>query len=41
VTTSTTAAVVAFQTVVPQIPALTDTERALLSEWLERATRPA
>jgi hypothetical protein len=34
---STTAAAVAFLTVVPDLPLLTDTERALLSEWLERA----
>jgi AcrR family transcriptional regulator len=33
----TTAAAVAFLTVVPDLPKLTDTERALLSEWLERA----
>jgi AcrR family transcriptional regulator len=33
----TTAAAVAFLTVVPDLPLLTDTERALLSEWLERA----
>jgi len=32
------AAAVAFRTVVPELPALTDAERALLSEWLDRAT---
>ena len=32
-----TAAAVAFRTVVPDLPALTGTERALLSEWLDRA----
>ena len=32
---SPTATAVAFRTVVPK---LTDTERALLSEWLDRAT---
>ncbi|NIJ10443.1 AcrR family transcriptional regulator [Saccharomonospora amisosensis] len=32
------AAAVAFRTVVPDLPALTDTERAMLSEWLDRAT---
>ncbi len=35
---STTAAAVAFRTVVPELPALADAERALLSEWLDRAT---
>ncbi len=35
---STTAAAVAFRTVVPKLPTLTDSERALLSEWLDRAT---
>jgi hypothetical protein len=35
---STTAAAVAFRTVVPKLPMLTDAERALLSEWLDRAT---
>ncbi|MFD3484257.1 TetR/AcrR family transcriptional regulator [Streptomyces sp. NPDC058665] len=34
---STTAAAVAFRTVVPRLPKLTDIERALLSEWLDRA----
>ncbi|KJK55387.1 TetR family transcriptional regulator [Saccharothrix sp. ST-888] len=34
----TTAAAVAFRTVVPKLPMLTDAERALLSEWLDRAT---
>ena len=34
---SPTAAAVAFRTVVPQLPTLTTTERALLSEWLDRA----
>jgi AcrR family transcriptional regulator len=31
-----TAAVVAFQTLIPKLPTLTDTERALLTEWLQR-----
>jgi AcrR family transcriptional regulator len=31
------AAAVAFRTVVPNLPMLTATERALMSEWLERA----
>lgn len=31
------AAAVAFRTVVPDLPRLTDTERAMLSEWLNRA----
>ena len=31
-------AAVAFKTVVPNLPTLTDAERALLSEWLDRAT---
>jgi hypothetical protein len=35
---STAAAAVAFRTVVPQLPMLTDAEHALLSEWLDRAT---
>ncbi len=30
------AAVIAFQTLVPKLPTLTDTERALLTEWLRR-----
>lgn len=33
----TTAAAVAFRTVVPRLPALTDIERALMVEWLDRA----
>lgn len=33
------AAVVAFRTLVPDLPALSDTERALLSEWLDRAAK--
>ena len=32
-----TAAAVAFRTVVPDLPGLSDAERALLGEWLERA----
>lgn len=32
-----TASAVAFRTVVPELPGLTGTERALLSEWLDRA----
>ena len=32
------AAAVAFRTVVPELPRLTDAERTLLSEWLDRAT---
>ncbi|HXL16852.1 MAG TPA: hypothetical protein VN961_04950 [Streptosporangiaceae bacterium] len=35
---STTAAAVAFRTVVPKLPMLTGAERTLLSEWLDRAT---
>jgi AcrR family transcriptional regulator len=35
--TTTTAAVVAFRTLVPQLPTLTPAERTLLSEWLARA----
>jgi AcrR family transcriptional regulator len=35
---STTAAAVAFRTVVPRLPTLTDAERALMSEWLDQAT---
>ncbi|WP_206071737.1 TetR/AcrR family transcriptional regulator [Antrihabitans stalactiti] len=31
------AAAVAFRTVVPDLPMLTDTERALMAEWLDRA----
>ncbi|WP_405136069.1 TetR/AcrR family transcriptional regulator [Nocardia sp. NBC_01388] len=34
------AAAVAFRTVVPELPMLTATERALMSEWLDRATTP-
>jgi AcrR family transcriptional regulator len=34
----TTAAAVAFRTVVPRLPTLTDAERALMSEWLDQAT---
>jgi AcrR family transcriptional regulator len=34
--TGSTAAVVAFRTVVPNLSELTDAERALLSEWLDR-----
>lgn len=34
----TTAAAVAFRTLVPKLPMLTDAERTLMSEWLERAT---
>lgn len=37
----TTAAAVAFRTVVPTLPTLTDSERTLLSEWLDRAIEPA
>ncbi len=33
------AAAVAFRTVVPDLPGLTGTERAMLSEWLDRAAR--
>lgn len=33
------AAAVAFRTLVPDLPALSDTERALLSEWLDRAAK--
>lgn len=35
---SPAAAAVAFRTVVPELPMLTATERALMSEWLDRAT---
>ncbi|GII76235.1 TetR family transcriptional regulator [Sphaerisporangium rufum] len=31
------AAAIAFRAVAPELPTLTDTERALLSEWLDRA----
>jgi hypothetical protein len=34
---STTAAAVAFRTVMPNFPRLTDAERTLLFEWLDRA----
>jgi AcrR family transcriptional regulator len=34
----TTAAAVAFRTVVPRLSMLTDAERALLSEWLDQAS---
>ncbi|MGH3378239.1 MAG: TetR/AcrR family transcriptional regulator [Actinoallomurus sp.] len=34
-----TAAAVTFQTVVPRLARLTDAERALLTQWLDRATR--
>ncbi|WP_067563806.1 hypothetical protein [Nocardia acidivorans] len=34
----TTAAIVAFRTLAPRIPALTEAERNLLAEWLERAS---
>jgi AcrR family transcriptional regulator len=34
----TTAAAVAFRTIVPNLPNLTDIERALMAEWLDRAT---
>jgi len=36
-----TAAAVTFQTVVPDLDTLTDAERALLSEWLDRASAGA
>lgn len=36
---STTAAAVTFRTVVPHLEMLTDTERALMSEWLDRASQ--
>lgn len=35
---STTAAAVAFRTIVPSLPKLTHVERALMAEWLDRAT---
>jgi AcrR family transcriptional regulator len=35
---NTIAAAVAFRTVVPRLSMLTDAERALLSQWLDRAT---
>jgi AcrR family transcriptional regulator len=34
---TTTAAAVAFRTLVPQLPTLTEAERTLLTEWLDRA----
>jgi AcrR family transcriptional regulator len=37
-TGSATAAAVAFRTAVPDLPKLTEPERALMSEWLDRAT---
>jgi AcrR family transcriptional regulator len=37
---STTAVAVAFRAVAPRLPMLTDAERALLSEWLDRADSP-
>ncbi|MEV4171207.1 TetR/AcrR family transcriptional regulator [Nonomuraea sp. NPDC049709] len=37
----TNAVTVAFRAVVPKLPTLTDPERALLSEWLDRASGPA
>jgi len=36
-----TSAAVAFRAFVPELPHLTDTERALLAEWLDRAGGPA
>lgn len=36
----TTAAAVSFHTVVPHLAGLTDNERALMSEWLDRASHP-
>jgi hypothetical protein len=35
---STTAAAVTFRTLVPDLVTLSDAERALLSEWLDRAS---
>jgi hypothetical protein len=35
---STTAAAVTFRTLVPDLATLSDAERALLSEWLDRAS---
>ena len=35
---STTPATVAFQAIVPKLSTLTEAERALLAEWLDRAT---
>jgi hypothetical protein len=35
--TTTTAVAIAFRAVAPRLPMLTDAERALLSEWLDRA----
>jgi hypothetical protein len=37
-TGSAAAAAVAFRTTVPDLPMLTESERALISEWLDRAT---
>jgi AcrR family transcriptional regulator len=37
-TGSASAAAAAFRTVVPDLPMLTESERALMSEWLDRAT---
>lgn len=37
----TTASAVAFRTVVPNLPSLTDAERALMTQWLDRAIDPA
>jgi AcrR family transcriptional regulator len=36
-TDTTTAVAVAFQAIAPKLPTLTDAERALLTEWLDRA----
>ena len=36
-----TAVAVAFRAVAPQLPGLSDAERTLLSEWLDRAAGPA
>jgi hypothetical protein len=35
---NTTAAAVTFRTLVPDLATLSDAERALLSEWLDRAS---
>ena len=35
--TTTSAVAVTFATVVPDLPALTDAERALMTEWLSRS----
>lgn len=37
----TTASAVTFRTVVPDLPSLTDAERALMRQWLDRAIDPA